>query len=274
LKKQKTISEPKVSAPKKRKLVKISCEKMKMQDVPKQTTSPSSSSATEVLEILKVMTESFPFALLSPLRLELTSLLQTREISSAAEGKNRGKKKRRMMNILEAIEQALPSASTDKVTKSTDVEATTAAEDENLTTTLSEIDRLISDVVVEKDVTTAVSDKGKRIEETSLESVNLDLRHLGGQQLSEEDISELKEFAISCGYQPGSMIFGGVDEEIVGCIRDRTDTKIISTLSKSIVLPKLEKDIICYRCQHIIDNLFYSNFKIRLLCKLSLISSC
>jgi hypothetical protein len=42
-----------------------------------------------------------------------------------------------MINILEAIEHTLPSASVDKVTKSTDVEATVAAEDENLTTTLS-----------------------------------------------------------------------------------------------------------------------------------------
>jgi hypothetical protein len=75
LKKQKTVSEPKVSAPKKQKLVEISSEKTKMQDVPKQTMSPSSSSAIEVSEILKVMTKPFPFALLSPLRLELTSLL-------------------------------------------------------------------------------------------------------------------------------------------------------------------------------------------------------
>jgi hypothetical protein len=86
---------------------------------------------------------------------------------------------------------------------------------------------------------------------------------LGGQQVSEEDISELKEFAISCGYQPGSMLFGGVDEEVVGCIRDRAGAKIIGTLSKSIGFPKLEKDISCYRRQHIICNLFYSNFKVR-----------
>jgi hypothetical protein len=75
LKKRKTVPEPKVSAPKKRKLAEKSSEKTKMQDVPKQTASPSLSSAAEVSEILKVMTESFPFALLSPLGLELTSLL-------------------------------------------------------------------------------------------------------------------------------------------------------------------------------------------------------
>ena len=58
MKKIKTVPEPKVSAPKKRKLAKKSSEKTKTQDVPKLTASPSSSAA-EVLEILKVMTESF-----------------------------------------------------------------------------------------------------------------------------------------------------------------------------------------------------------------------
>ena len=166
------------------------------------------------------------------------------------------------MNILQAIEQTPPLASVDKATKPTDVEAAAAAEDENLTTTLSEIDRLISDVVVEKEVVAVVSKKEKKIEETSSEGASFDLWHLGGQQLSEEDISELKEFAISCGYQPGSMLFGGVDEEVVGCICDHADAKIIGTLSKSIGFPKLEKDISCYRRQHVIGNLFYSNFKV------------
>jgi hypothetical protein len=90
-----------------------------------------------------------------------------------------------MMNILKAIEQTLPSALADKDAQSTDAEATVAAEDKNLTTTLSKIDRLISDVVSEKEVFAVVSDKGKKIEETSLEGVNFDLRHLCGQQLSE-----------------------------------------------------------------------------------------
>jgi hypothetical protein len=64
----------------------------------------------------------------------------------------------------------------------------------------------------------------------------------------------LKEFAISCFYQPGSMLFGGVDEEVVGCIHDRAGAKIISTLSKSVGFPKLEKDISCYRRPHIIGS--------------------
>jgi hypothetical protein len=155
-----------------------------------------------------------------------------------------------------------------------DVEDIAAAEAKNLTTTLSEIDRLISDVVAEKDVAIVPSNKGKRIEETTSENMNFDLWHLGGQQLSEADISELKEFSISYGYQHVSMLFGGVDEEIVGCIRDHAGAKIISTLSKSIGFPKLEKDISCYRRQHIIGSLFYSNFKVRLFYRLSMVSLC
>jgi hypothetical protein len=88
-KKHKTLSEPN-SAPKKRKLVRISSADTKVQDVPEKTMSPPSPSATEVLEILKEMTESIPFTLLSPLRLDLTSLLQSKEIAPSTKEKAEG----------------------------------------------------------------------------------------------------------------------------------------------------------------------------------------
>jgi hypothetical protein len=47
-----------------------------------------------VSEILKIMTESIPFALLSPLRLDLTSLLQSTETDPAAEEKVGGRRNR------------------------------------------------------------------------------------------------------------------------------------------------------------------------------------
>jgi hypothetical protein len=127
---------------------------------------------------------------------------------------------------------------------------------------MSKTDKIISDVAVEKEAAAEMSDKGKKAKEISSEEADYDLRHLGGQQLSGEDVAELKDFAINCGSQPGSMLFGGVDEEVIGCIRDRAGAKIIGTLSKSIGFPKLESDISCYRRQHIIWSMFYSNFKV------------
>jgi hypothetical protein len=59
-----------------------------------------------------------------------------------------------------------------------------------------------------------------------------------------------------------AMLFGGINEEALGCIQDRTDAKVISALSKSVGFLKFVADISSYRRQHIVDSLFYSNFKV------------
>jgi hypothetical protein len=66
IKKQKGLAEPKDSAPKKRKSVRMATTEMKVQDVPGKPAGPSPSSSVDVSEILKVMTKPFPFAMLSP----------------------------------------------------------------------------------------------------------------------------------------------------------------------------------------------------------------
>jgi hypothetical protein len=177
---------------------------------------------------------------------------------------------------MQAVEQTPPSASAAKVAIPEDTEDAGRAEAEELATTMSKIDRLISGVVVEEtgvaaeESMAAVPDKGKKVIDTPLREKDFDLRHQGGQELSEEDKEELKEYAISCGYQPGSLLFGGVDEEILGCVHDRARAKIIGTLSKSVGFPKLEVDISGYRRQHIVGSLFYSNFKVKSLSRSSL----
>jgi hypothetical protein len=53
--------------------------KTKLHDLPEKIPGTSSSSSIGVMEILKVMTEPFSFALLSPLGSDLTCLLQSKE---------------------------------------------------------------------------------------------------------------------------------------------------------------------------------------------------
>jgi hypothetical protein len=76
------------------------------------------------------------------------------------------------------------------------------------------------------------------------------------EDTTEAEKEELKEYAISCGYRPGALLFGGIDDEGLGCIRDQTGAKVVGTLSKSIGFPKLEADISRYRRQHIVGSLF------------------
>jgi hypothetical protein len=106
---------------------------------------------------------------------------------------------------------------------------------------------------------TIVPEKGKKIAEDISEEKGFNFQNIVGQELSKAEKEELQEYAISCDYQPGAMLFGGINEEALGCIRDRIRAKIISTLSKSVGFPKLEDDISRYRRQHIVGSLFYSN---------------
>jgi hypothetical protein len=176
---------------------------------------PSTPSAAKVAKILMVMTESPSFKLLSPLGSELTKLLQKKEQPSAIEEKVEGQKKWQTVNIMQVIEQTPPSALAVKEAIPADAEDAGEAEAEDLAATMSEIYKLISDVVAEKtsvvaeENMAAVPDKGKKIDNAPSDKKDFDLRHLGGQELSNEDKLELKEFAISCCYQSVSMLFGG-----------------------------------------------------------------
>ena len=86
-----------------------------------------------------------------------------------------------MMNILHAIEQTSPPALADKTVKSIDDEAAIATEGEDLTATMFEIDKIIPDVAMEKEVATEVSDKGNKAKEIYSKETEFDLPHLGGQ---------------------------------------------------------------------------------------------
>jgi hypothetical protein len=115
-----------------------------------------------------------------------------------------------MMAVMQAVHKTPPLGAKKKAAPfKTDEAAEAAHEVENseglLGTTLSEIDRIIDGVVPEKGTDEAVAaktsaSKMKNIEEASSESRTFDLRHLGGQQLSENDMSGLREFAIAGGY--------------------------------------------------------------------------
>jgi hypothetical protein len=86
-KKRKSTPEPKVAVSKKRKAETL---EPKTTDAIEET--PSTPPAAEIAEILKVMTESLTIKLLSPLRPELTQLLQKKDQLSAVKEKTEGQK--------------------------------------------------------------------------------------------------------------------------------------------------------------------------------------
>jgi hypothetical protein len=279
LKKRKSSPEPKVAASKKRK---AAASKPKTTEIEEET--PSTPSAADVEEILKVMTESLPIKL-SPLGPHLTKLLQKKEEEPSAAKKSAGPKKRRIISVIEAIEETPPPSSASKITpvikgaasaEAAPAEAATI-EDINIESTFSDIDKMLLNIATEEAATAAeetlatVPRKEKEIAEDTLEEKDFNFQNIIGQKLSKAEKEELRDYAISCGYQPGALLFGGIDDESLGCLRDRTGAKVISTLLKSIGFPKLEADISRYRRQHIVGSLFYSNFMVKIFLRLFIV---
>jgi hypothetical protein len=111
-KKRKTTPEPKAAAAKKRK---AESPESKITEAVEET--PSTPPATEITENLKVMTESLPVKLLSPLGPELMKLLQKKDELSAIKKKaDVQKKKQRIVTVMQAIERTPPLASASKIT--------------------------------------------------------------------------------------------------------------------------------------------------------------
>jgi hypothetical protein len=263
LKKKKSSPKPKVVVPKKRK---AAAAKQKIADIEEET--PSMPPAADVEEILKVMTESLPLKL-SPLGPQLMKLLQKEEPATI---KKLAEKRRRIITVIDAIEETPPSVSASKrpTAEATTAEAA-AAEATNLEGVFSDIDKMILDMAMEETATATeetlapVPEKEKEIAEDTLEEKDFNFENILGQKLSKAEKEELRDYTISCGYQPGALLFGGVDEESLGCLRDQTGAKVVSTLAKSVGFPKLEVDLTRYRRQHITGSLFHSNFKVKFL---------
>jgi hypothetical protein len=153
---------------------------------------------------------------------------------------------------------------------STEAEATGAEtgtnEDPNLETTLDDIDNILLRMAEEEAAVVAVNtttEKGKEQVEDILEEENFNFQDILGQELSDAEKEELKKYAISCGYKLGSLLFGGVNEGKLRCLRNRTEAKVVRTFSKSVGLPKIEADLCRYQRQHIAGSLLYANFKVK-----------
>jgi hypothetical protein len=224
LKKRKLSPEPKIAASKKKKAAAL---KRKTTDT--EDDAPSTPPAVDVEEILKVMTKSLHVKL-SPLGPHLMKLFQKEKEPSMAK-KPDEPKKRRIIHVVEVIEQTPPLAS---VSKSPAIESTAAAEaapteaesvegetteDVNLEATLSTIDTMLLDAAVEEvaaaaeEIPSTVAGKGKEKAEDTSEEEDFNFQDILGQELSKAEKEELKEYAISCGYRPGALLFGGVNEE-------------------------------------------------------------
>jgi hypothetical protein len=145
-------------------------------------------------------------------------LLQKKKEPSVAE-KPAEPKKRRIITVIEAIEETSPSASAPKTAaaEAAPPEASTSeateAEATNLENTLSNIDEMILNMAEEEIAASAeetpaavpekrekMPGKEKELAEDASEERNFNFQNIIGQELSKAEKEELRNYAISCGY--------------------------------------------------------------------------
>jgi hypothetical protein len=108
---------------------------------------------------------------------------------------------------------------------------TETAEDPNLETTLGDIDNMLLKMAEEEAAAAAVGttiEKGKEQIEDTLEEENFNFQDILGQELSETKKQELKKYAVSCGYKRGALLFGGVNEGKLRCLRNRISRRMLA----------------------------------------------
>jgi hypothetical protein len=251
-KKEKEISEklspgPRVVVSRKRKDISPKPASPKPKTSAQEEEAPATPSAAEVEEILKVMTEPL-LVKLSPLAPKLTKFFQKGKEASATESLAKPKK-RRIIQVADVIHQTPPPTSASKIVTAdpTAIEAKTAEaetggaeatgaettgaeatgaetgtnEDPNLETTLEDIDNMLLRMAEEETAVVTVNtatEKGKEQIEDILEKEDFNFQDILGQELSDAEKEELKKYAISCGYKPGSLLFGGVNEGKLRCL--------------------------------------------------------
>jgi hypothetical protein len=220
---------------------------------------------------------------LSPLGPHLTKLFQKEK--EPAKTKAARPKKQRIITVTEIIEGRPPGASAPKAPAIESTTATEAAPSEatnaeavgakyiNLESMVDDINKILLNMAAEEaaaevaaaateEITASEPERDKEIAKDPSEDEAFNFQNLVGQELTKAEKEELKEYALSCGYRLGALLFGGIDDERLGCVRYQTGVKVIGILSKSIGFPKLETDISRYRRQHMVGSLFYSNFKV------------
>jgi hypothetical protein len=200
LKKRKISPESKIAASKKRKAATLEPKAAKIEEE-----TPSTPSAAEIEEILKVMTESLPIKLLSPLGPQLTKLLQKEDEPSAAK-KAIEPKRRRIITVMQAIEETPPQASVSKITLAVEVAASAeaatveaaTAEATNMECTLSDINKVLLDLDAEEtaaaaeEVLATVPEKGKEVAQDISEEKDFNFQNITGQELSKAEKEELQ----------------------------------------------------------------------------------
>jgi hypothetical protein len=181
-------------------------------------------------------------------------------------------KRKRMVNVLDALETIKSSSTTPKKiveTSEVHIEAFDAEASKHQSETeagpseptkvksLEAEETEIAEQILAEETSTAVP-------EASSEAFDYILRHASGKKLTEKEKQEAQFYAQKLKYPKGALIFNGSGEEdFLYCLPNSKEISVCREISKSFRFPTLEDELSVLSKDELADSLAYNSLKVR-----------
>jgi hypothetical protein len=212
---------------------------------------------------------------------KILEVISPSERSDSAEGTKRSysdPKRKRMVNVLDALETIKTSSSTPRKTaeaskaqtetKLTEAEAAKSqaeteagplepAKEKSLETGEKEAEKEAAEQILPEKAATPTP-------EASSEVLDYIVRHASGKRLSEGEIFEAKHYARGLKYLKGALVFNGTDEDdFLYCLPDNKELSVCQEMARSMGFPKLEAGLCAMTKDDLGDSLAYNSLKVQ-----------
>jgi hypothetical protein len=208
---------------------------------------------------------------------EITSRSAEVTVPKAQKGLTATPKRKRMVNVLDALEtiktsctprktaEASKMQSETRVTKAKDAKSqfeteagpSEPAKEKSLEIREKETEKEVTEQILPEKTATATP-------EASSEVLDYFVRHASGKRLSEEEKREAQYYARKLKYPKGALIFNGSGEQdFLYCLPDSKEISVCREMRRSFGFPTLEDGLSVLSKDELADSLAYNSLKVR-----------
>jgi hypothetical protein len=209
--------------------------------------------------------------------LEVTSPSAEVSVPKAQKGLTTTPKRKRMVNVLDALETIKTSSTPRKTAEAPKTQSETRLTEAEAAKSQAKTEGGPSEPTKEKSLEIREKETEKEateqilpektatpIPEASSKVLDYIVRHASRKRLSEEEKREAQYYARKLKYPKGALIFNGSGEEdFLYCLPDSKEISIYREISKSFGFPTLEDGLSVLSKDELADSLAYNSLKVR-----------
>jgi hypothetical protein len=208
---------------------------------------------------------------------EITSPPVEVTVPKAQKGLTATPKRKRMVNVLDALETIKTSSTPKKTVETPKTQSETRATEVEAAKSQVETEAGSSEPTKEKFLGTGEEKTEKdaaeqilpektatRTPEASSEALDYIVRHASGKRLTEEEIFEAKHYARELMYPKGALVFNGTDEDdFLYCLPDNKELSVCREMARSMGFLKLKAGLCAMTKDNLADSLAYNSLKVQ-----------